>query len=82
MGGACLHLSCGSALKAEAQLQLQRSDMERKTPPRKTLRTLFSRTDPGPVLDGSAQKEDRKRFKFPKLKIKSRKEAEALQEVR
>ncbi|XP_038124568.1 uncharacterized protein LOC119772287 [Cyprinodon tularosa] len=56
--------------------------MERKTPPRKTLRTLFSRTDPDQVLDGSAQKEDRKRFKFPKLKIKSRKEAEALQEVR
>ncbi|XP_014914100.1 uncharacterized protein crybg2 isoform X1 [Poecilia latipinna] len=54
---------------------------KKKKSSRKSLRTLFSRTEPGP--DDSAQKQqDRKKFKFPKLKMKTKMEAERQQEVR
>ncbi|XP_032436904.1 uncharacterized protein crybg2 isoform X1 [Xiphophorus hellerii] len=56
-------------------------EKKKKKSSRKSLRTLFSRTEPGP--DESAQKQqDRKKFKFPKLKMKTKMEAERQQEVR
>ncbi|XP_043995414.1 uncharacterized protein crybg2 isoform X2 [Gambusia affinis] len=56
-------------------------EKKKKKSSRKSLRTLFSRTEPVP--DESAQKQhDRKKFKFPKLKMKTKMEAERQQEVR
>ncbi|MEQ2294822.1 hypothetical protein AMECASPLE_007748 [Ameca splendens] len=55
--------------------------MAKKTSSRKSLKTLFSRTEAD--QDESAQKEqDRKKFKFPKFRMKSKNEAERQQEVR
>ncbi|XP_047238753.1 beta/gamma crystallin domain-containing protein 1-like [Girardinichthys multiradiatus] len=73
--------SSSSCHLSTAALTNRLSDMAKKTSSRKSLKTLFSRTEAD--QDESAQKEqDRKKFKFPKFRMKSKNEAQRQQEIR